>query len=155
MGPSGCGKSTVGGLLAEMQGWPFHEGDDFHPEANVAKMASGEPLTDLDRAPWIAAIRQAVDNSEAEAVVLACSALTPFVQSELRKVAGRKQVWILLDADPDTLRARMERRDHFMPPGLLESQLSALSPPPDAIRLSVDQDPQRLVQQIADLLSAD
>src|SRR5688572_6091447 len=87
MGVSGPGKSTVGKLLAEQLGWSFVAGDDFHPPANVARMKAGTPLTDADRAPWLAALRGRLDEALArgENVVLACSALRHAYQDYLEQ----------------------------------------------------------------------
>jgi gluconokinase len=130
MGVSGTGKSTVATALAEHLGWPFVEGDDLHPAGNVAKMASGEPLTDADRAPWLATIRA---RARAEAAagrssVITCSALRRRYRDVLRDGAGA-MFFLHLHARPDVLEPRMvHRRGHFMPSRLLESQLHTLEP---------------------------
>lgn len=157
MGPSGCGKSTIGALLAEELGCPFLEGDDFHPVANVHKMALAQPLTDKDREAWLDAIGVAlVGHTGAADIVLSCSALTPFVQSRLRAMPGFDIRFFLLEASKDLLVARLNARsDHFMPPALIDSQCDALSPPKDATtldaRLSVDE----IVANIAAALRKD
>ncbi|MDJ0643375.1 MAG: gluconokinase [Erythrobacter sp.] len=134
MGPSGCGKSSVAKALSKAIGAPMLEGDDCHSESNRAKMASGSALTDLDRADWLDAIWHALDASLAQQIVLACSALTPYVQSRLREASNREVTFILLDAPRETLAERLEgRAGHFMPATLLASQLEALDPPPDAM----------------------
>jgi gluconokinase len=156
MGVSGCGKTTVGRVLAERLGWPYVDGDDLHPAANVAKMAAGHPLTDEDRAPWLRAIRDrmtewAVQGSDG---VLACSALRRVYRDVLRDGPGEVR-FAFLDVDRDVLAARLaHRHDHFMPTGLLSSQLATLEPPtPDehAIRIVVHDNPDvgRVVDEIA------
>lgn len=128
MGVSGVGKSTVAKGLAQRLGWGFAEGDDFHPEANVAKMASGTPLNDDDRWPWLRLIGDWMTQEIAEgrSAVVTCSALKRSYRDLLRE--GRPEVRFLhLVADPDLLAIRMsERKDHFMPASLLASQLDTL-----------------------------
>ena len=130
MGVSGCGKSTVGALLAERLGMPFLDGDDFHPAANKEKMAAGVPLTDDDRAPWLARIGQLlagdVDGGTTVPPVVACSALKRSYRDLLRSSAP-EVVFIHLSGSAATIAARMDARAHeFMPRTLLESQLATL-----------------------------
>ncbi|MGE5274014.1 MAG: gluconokinase, GntK/IdnK-type [Verrucomicrobiota bacterium] len=125
-GVTGSGKSTVGAALAERLGAPFLEGDDFHSPASVAKMASGVPLDDADRWPWLAGLRQAMRNEER--VVVACSALKRPYRDALRRAGSVRFLHLLVD------RAEVERRlhargGHFMPAGLVESQFETLEPP--------------------------
>lgn len=131
MGVCGCGKSSVGRMVAARMGWAFIEGDDLHPEANRAKMTAGTPLTDDDRWPWldrIAAEATALDRAGNSAVVT-CSALRKVYRERLRQAGGGLR-FALLSGDPALIRQRMEsRKGHFMPPGLLESQLRTLEPP--------------------------
>ncbi len=130
MGVSGSGKTTVALLLAERLGWTFAEADDFHPEANVALMAAGTPLTDADRAPWLAAIAHWVSQRDAEGVstVVTCSALRRAYRDVLRTAAGDVR-FVHLAGDPALIATRMTARtDHFMPPSLLPSQLATLEP---------------------------
>jgi gluconokinase len=131
MGVCGCGKSSVGQAIAERLGWTYIEGDDLHPASNKAKMAAGMPLDDDDRWPWLDRIAdkaRAID-SEGRSVVVACSALKRVYRERLRH-AGADVRFIHLRGDRDLIHARMAaRQDHFMPPGLLESQLATLEPP--------------------------
>jgi len=132
MGVSGCGKSTVGEALAERQGLPFLDGDDFHPEANVDKMSHGIPLTDDDRWPWLAILGAAMraHADQTGGVVATCSALKRVYRSKLSEAIGLPVVFLLLEGNRDTLFARMSaRKDHYMPPSLLDSQLAALELP--------------------------
>jgi gluconokinase len=125
MGVSGTGKSTVGRALAETLGLPFVEGDDLHPESNVAKMAAGIPLTDADRAPWLDLIAAELDRP----VVITCSALKRSYRDRLR-LAAPDLVLVYLHGAPELLASRMAQRDgHFMPTALLESQLATLEEP--------------------------
>lgn len=130
MGVSGSGKTTVAELLADRLGWEFAEGDDFHPPANVAKMAAGQPLDDDDRWPWLRTVGSWIDQREAtgRSVVLTCSALKRSYRDLLRE--GRPSVWFAhVTADPEVLRQRIERRTgHYMPASLLDSQLATLQP---------------------------
>lgn len=137
MGPSGAGKTTVGRALAESLGWQYLEGDDFHPAANVEKMAAGIPLDDADRAPWLAALEHLIAGILAEGghAVLACSALrhryrAAMIPPEAPSWAVR---FVYLQVPAAVLRERLEHREgHFMPPSLLPSQLAALEPPTES-----------------------
>ena len=147
MGVSGCGKSSVGQAIAARTGWTFIEGDDLHPEANRAKMASGKPLDDDDRSPWLDAIAETARDIEANggSVVVACSALKKSYRDRLAR-AGNAVKFIHLDGDRELILERMHARaDHFMPPGLLDSQFATLEAPASGplihafdISLSVD-----------------
>jgi gluconokinase len=132
MGVSGSGKTTVGEALAEELGFEMIEGDDHHPPENVAKMAAGTPLTDDDRRPWLQTLAELLSDRHArgQRTVLACSALRRAYRDILRAAVPADETFIIqLEADPETLRGRMEsRRGHYMPPALLESQLAALEP---------------------------
>ncbi len=154
MGVSSSGKSTVGNLLAQRLGWRFADADAYHPAANVQKMGAGIPLTDADRAPWLATLRRliAVALSERQPLVLACSALKEAYRDQLRVDA--RVGFIYLHGDEATLAARAAaRRDHFMPPGLLQSQFATLEEPHDALWVGVDQSPEAIVESIVDALA--
>jgi gluconokinase len=130
-GVAGCGKSTVGALLAGRLRWRFADADTFHPEANVAKMRAGVPLTDADREPWLHAITDWMDERIAagESAVITCSALKRAYRDEL--LAGRPMVtMVFLQVSRELLERRlMARTDHFFPEKLLDSQLAVLEPP--------------------------
>ncbi|MBR0675964.1 gluconokinase [Roseomonas alkaliterrae] len=152
MGVSGAGKSTVGALLAERLGWPFEDGDSFHPPANVEKMRAGTPLTDEDRWPWLAAIAARITAARAEGrgVVIACSALKRAYRDVLR--AGHADIRFLhLTGEPALIMARQAaRQGHYMPASLVASQFATLEPPDteaDVIDLDVDPDPPAIVQK--------
>lgn len=139
MGVSGVGKTTVGKRLAEALGWRFLEGDDFHPLANVAKMAAGVPLTDEDRTPWLERLRELVAETLArgEDAVLACSALKRSYRQFLT-VDPAQVRWVYLWAPREVIADRLARRTgHFMPLGLLGSQLGTLEAPEDALQVDV------------------
>jgi gluconokinase len=130
MGVSGSGKTTVGEALAKQLGFEMIEGDDYHPPSNVEKMAAGVPLTDEDREPWLQTLAGVLTDRHARkrGTVLACSALRRTYRDVVRSaVPADETFFVLLDADAETLRVRMQsRRGHYMPPGLLESQLATL-----------------------------
>jgi carbohydrate kinase (thermoresistant glucokinase family) len=151
MGVAGSGKSTVGRQFAEATGLPFYDGDDFHPDANVEKMAAGQPLTDEDRADWLAAMhRFVVEKLEAgQSLVLACSALKARYRATLSAGIEAQTTWVYLEGSYDLIKSRMEaRKDHFMPLALLQSQFDALEPPADAVVLSIDAAPEVLVERL-------
>ena len=127
MGVAGCGKSTVGQMLAGRLGWAFAEADDFHSAANVAKMASGTPLRDEDRRPWLESIRTWIDDTAGDSVVT-CSALRRSYRDILRGAQANVR-FLHLNGTQEALAARMAARaDHFMPTSLLASQLATLEP---------------------------
>jgi gluconokinase len=126
MGVSGAGKTTVGRALAADLHVPFVDGDELQPADNVRKMASGTPLTDEDRAPWLTRVGEVL--ASAPGVVVACSALRRRYRDAIRAVAP-DAVFVQLEVDPHELEARVRRRlDHYMPASLLPSQLATLEP---------------------------
>ena len=135
MGVSGSGKSTVGCRVAAELGLTFIEGDDFHPQRNVQKMAAGSPLTDEHRVPWIAALTSGINAREPpDDALVACSVLTKFVRDLLRAGVAEPLHFILLAADPAIIQQRLANRpQHFMKAGMLASQLAALEWPADAL----------------------
>ena len=153
MGVAGCGKSTVGVQLASKLGATFLDADDFHPPANVARMAAGTPLTDADRAAWldVLAERLATGRARGERLVLACSALKRSYRDTLR--GGAPDLTLVhLTGTPALLAERLSaRQGHYMPATLLPSQLATLQPPqPDenGLTLDISAGPERLVQAI-------
>jgi gluconokinase len=152
-GVSGSGKSTVGGLLAGRLGWPFADGDAFHPAANLAKMKAGIPLTDDDRGPWLAAIGTWMDERVAagQSAVVACSALRRAYRDTL--LGGRpaaRMVFLAVSHDQDVARLTA-RRGHFFPAALLDSQFAALEMPGNDERVTLlptGDDPATLVTEI-------
>lgn len=131
MGVSGSGKTTIAQRLAARLNWTCEDGDSFHPESNVAKMRAGHPLTDADRWPWLRAIADEIDRVALadRRVVIACSALKRAYREIL--VHGRDDVRIVyLNGSRDLIAGRLTaRKDHFMPPALLDSQFAALEAP--------------------------
>jgi gluconokinase len=130
MGVSGAGKSTIAAELKRLTGWPFAEADSFHSAANVAKMRSGHPLTDADRAPWLDALSAWIDAREAarESAIMTCSALHRTYRDRLRE-GHPTVVFVSLAVPADELARRLaQRRGHYMPMSLLPSQLAAFQP---------------------------
>ncbi|MGO1950565.1 MAG: gluconokinase [Mycobacteriaceae bacterium] len=128
MGVSASGKTTVAELLDDRTGVPYAEADAFHPEANKAKMASGQPLNDDDRWPWLHELRDWMTSQarEGRSTIVTCSALKKTYRDILRDAEG-DEFFVELDAPEDVLAARMEaRKGHFMPTSLLRSQLETL-----------------------------
>lgn len=130
MGVAGAGKSSVAAALHRSLGWPVAEGDDFHPESNVAKMRSGVALDDADRWPWLAAIATWIGEQESAArdAIVTCSALKAEYRAALRY--GHPSIWFVhLVAPGEVIASRLASRvGHFMPPSLLASQLDQLEP---------------------------
>lgn len=131
MGVSGTGKTTIGATLAGGLRWRYAEADDFHPPANVAKMAAGHPLTDEDRWPWLSAIGRWIDErrAAAEPAVVTCSALKRAYRELLCE--GRPEVrFVYLKGSRELITERLAaRRGHFFPAGMLDSQLADLEEP--------------------------
>ncbi len=149
MGVAGSGKTTVGSLLAASMKCPFLEGDSLHSAENVDKMRRGVPLTDADRAPWLAAIRARVADAfeRAEDLVVGCSALK---QAYRRKIdEGISVTWVYLRGPPDLLWSRLQlRRGHFMKADMLSSQVASLEEPSDALIVDVTEPPSEIVARI-------
>lgn len=125
MGVAGSGKSTIGRALAASLGWEFHDGDDLHSEASKEKMCAGEPLTDLDRAPWLRAVRALIQSmlSSGRSGVVACSALKEAYREEIVVEPGVVKIVYLKGAKELIAERLAGRRGHFMSPALLQSQL--------------------------------
>ncbi|HEY4246844.1 MAG TPA: gluconokinase [Lacunisphaera sp.] len=155
MGVAGSGKTTVGRMLAAQLDWPYFEADDFHSAANKTKMGHGIPLDDDDRAPWLVAIRQRIDECVAghQSAVFSCSALKESYRHILMdRVPSISLVY--LAGDPATLLARMRGRSgHYMKPDMLQSQLATLEVPHDALNLDITQPPETIVAEIRESLN--
>lgn len=154
MGVSGSGKTTIGKRLAAKLGWAFHDGDAFHPPANIAKMQSGTPLNDEDRAAWLAAMREMIDRAlrTQQSFVLACSALKQVYREQLQADA-REVRFVFLKGSFELIARRVQgRKDHFMPPQLLRSQFETLEEPQDVLVIDITLPPKKIVAQILDVL---
>jgi gluconokinase len=150
MGVSGSGKTTVGSRLADALGVEYAEGDDFHPRANVAKMAAGAPLDDADRAPWLDALAAWMAERSGRGGVVTCSALKRIYRDRLRASAPEAFFLHLSVPRPELERRVAGRRGHFMPPSLLDSQLATLEPlGPDEDGSTIDaaRPPEEVVRQ--------
>lgn len=156
MGVAGSGKSTIGVILARRNGGDFYDADDFHPPANVAKMASGSPLDDEDRAPWLGRLRdEVIDATRAgKFCVLACSALKKAYREQLG--IGRSGVKLVyLKGDSTTLAERIGKRSgHYMRAAMLDSQLATLEEPSpgEGITVGIEPGVDEIVARIEDSL---
>ncbi|MFI9647043.1 gluconokinase [Streptomyces sp. NPDC052040] len=157
MGVAGTGKTTVGPLLAARLGVPYAEGDDFHPPASIAKMSAGVPLTDEDRWPWLDAIGTWAQGRAGLGGVVSSSALKRAYRDRLRAVAPGV-VFVHLTGDRGLIEDRMaQRRGHFMPTALLDSQFATLQPlEPDEAGVAVDVSgsPEEIAARAVDALGA-
>lgn len=143
MGVSGSGKTTVGQLLASQTGGTFLDGDDFHPPENVAKMSAGTPLTDADRQGWLETLAGIIRNAD-QLTIIACSAL----KASYRDILSGAE-FVFLNGSPELLSERItQRTDHYMPPGLLQSQLDTLEIPSGALTLDISKSPEELTKEI-------
>jgi gluconokinase len=151
MGVAGSGKSLIGARLATALGVPFLDADDLHPASNVAKMTAGIPLQDDDRWPWLDAVGAAI--AAGVGGVVACSALR-FGYRERLRASAPGLVFVHLGGSAELLAARIgERTNHFMPSGLLHSQLATLEPlrPAEAgFEIDVTRNPDELARDIAE-----
>jgi len=152
MGVSGSGKTTIGTLLAQRTGTAFADADDYHPQANKQKMASGQPLNDEDRAPWLETLNGLLQqwHLSGKGGVLACSALKEKYRETLAKGLPRGTVkFVLLDGSKELISERLATRKHeFMNSALLDSQFATLEPPSDALRIVNDKPPEEIVDEI-------
>lgn len=151
MGVAGCGKTSVGKQLARMLNAIFYDGDDFHPSENVLKMSQGTPLTDADRFAWLAAINQKIKEciNKQQAAIFACSALKEKYRQQLQQGANIQIKWIYLKGDFDTILQRIaDRKGHFMPKSLLQSQFDILEEPKYAITLDIQQSIEVIISNI-------
>jgi len=154
MGVTGSGKSTIGKLLADRLSLPFFDADDFHSPENVSKMSKGIALTDEDRYPWLRTLSELLRSHEGGGAVLACSALKESYRKLLQQGLKEAISWIYLEGSKETLRQRMEnRKEHFMPESLLDSQLATLEKPSYAYCISIEKDPGSIVAEILKRLS--
>jgi carbohydrate kinase (thermoresistant glucokinase family) len=159
MGVSGAGKTTIGQRLAKRLGWEFVEGDELHPPENVAKMKSGHPLTDADRAPWLAGVAAAIDARRRRGghAVITCSALKRGYRRQI--IGARRDVRLVyLEGSQSLIAERLAgRRGHFMSVSLLDSQFATLEPPgadEDPITVNIGPPIEEIVLRIAAALSS-
>ncbi|GAB5519274.1 MAG: gluconokinase [Rhodothermales bacterium] len=138
MGVSGTGKTTLAKALAERYALGYVEADAYHPQANIDKMASGTPLDDEDRWPWLQALRTEIEAALAqrEPLIVTCSALKQSYRDVLKR-PGEPVTFVYLEGDFETIYARMQLRDHYMKADMLQSQFDALEPPTDAFPVPI------------------
>ncbi|MFC4231554.1 gluconokinase [Parasediminibacterium paludis] len=150
LGVSGVGKTTIGQMLAAATSLPFFDGDDFHPQANIDKMAAGVPLTDADRQGWLLQLHQLLQAQlQLKGCVLACSALKQQYRDVLNNGLGNAVVFVYLQGSYEEVLQRLQqRKGHFMHTSLLQSQFDALEPPTDAITVAITKTPEAIVQDI-------
>uniref|UniRef100_A0A8C2UUN1 Gluconokinase n=1 Tax=Chinchilla lanigera TaxID=34839 RepID=A0A8C2UUN1_CHILA len=174
MGVSGAGKSTVGAMLASELGWKFYDADDYHPEENRMKMRNGVPLSDQDRIPWLCNLHDILlrDTASGQRVVLACSALKKMYrdilirgkdsaplkceESKEEKLGEVQLLVVHLSGSFKVISGRLlQRKGHFMPPELLQSQFETLEPPTapeNFIQISVDKTLSEIVTRVTETL---
>ena len=149
MGVSGSGKTTIGRRLADELGWKFYDGDDYHPRANVEKMARGVPLDDDDRAPWLESLRELIESClvRGESAVLACSALKRSYREYL--LIDENVELVYLKGDYELIEERLEgRRGHYMKPKMLDSQFAALEEPERGLTVDISLPPEKIIETI-------
>lgn len=159
MGVCACGKSTIGEQLAQKLGRKFIDGDDLHPRANIQKMASGQPLNDDDRKPWLERIRDASYSLESknEHGIIVCSALKKKYRDQIRE--GNENVtFLFLDGNKELIMDRMrQRQGHFMKENMVNSQFETLERPdaePQTIVVGIDCSIEEIVDNAAQQLIA-
>ena len=151
MGVAGAGKTAVGREVAKRLEIPFLDADDVHPPANRQKMAAGLPLSDEDRGEWLLALNRELTNAHRhkQPLVLACSALKESHRVTLSQKLIPPPLWVVLHGSPEVVRRRMrQRRGHFFPPQLIESQFAALQLPRYGLRLDLRKSVEELVEHI-------
>ncbi|QNI33589.1 gluconokinase [Alloacidobacterium dinghuense] len=155
MGVSGSGKTTLAQMLVKLTGWQFAEGDDYHSEANRQKMHSGIPLTDEDRAPWLATLHELISkwHLRGEDGILTCSALKQTYRETLTAdLPIEAYRFILTEAPKEVISQRMHARHHFMPAELLDSQIATLELPANALRVSALEPPEVAGRKVLETL---
>jgi gluconokinase len=152
MGVSGSGKTTLASALARLTGWQFAEGDEYHSAGNRKKMASGIPLTDEDRAPWLATLHDLLLgwHERGEDGILTCSALKQSYRDTLvSDLPAEAYRFVLMEAPKDVIAQRMQKRtQHFMPSTLLDSQLATLEMPVNALHVSAQQPSETAAREV-------
>jgi gluconokinase len=151
IGVSGSGKTTIGRLLSKELDWPFFDGDDFHPEANLSKMRAGIPLGDDDREAWLSSLQRLIHQQceNGQNVIVACSALKQKYRERLRQNHENNVTFVYLKGDFELIRQRLQSRPgHFMNPSLLASQFDALEEPDGVLTIQVTQEQDAIVERI-------
>jgi carbohydrate kinase (thermoresistant glucokinase family) len=150
MGVAGSGKTTIGKLLSGRLAIPFFDADDYHPPANKEKMRNGIALTDEDRQDWLIVLNKlAREEKNKNGAIIACSALKQSYRKKLTEGIDAGVYWIFLDGDYECIHQIMkERKGHYMPAGLLQSQFDILEKPGDAIVVDIREPPDTVIDMI-------
>lgn len=150
MGVAGSGKTTIGQKLSARTGFAFYDADYFHPQANIDKMKTGQPLTDEDRWPWLDNIHAFVSKQlQTGSLILACSALKQAYRDRLSSGIEDHCRWVYLNGSYETILERMQKRTgHYMPVTLLQSQFDALEAPAHQIEIDITKEPGEMVEEI-------
>lgn len=157
MGVAGSGKTSVGLRLAEILGWSFFDGDDFHSPGNVTKMSKGIPLDDSDRQDWLVSLHDLIEqkSSEGKSILVACSALKKEYRETLRK-DNPEVVFVFLRGSYNLIYNRMKnRKNHYMDAGMLQSQFEDLDEPTNAIEININQDFESIVDNVLQKIDLD
>ena len=152
MGVAGCGKTSVGRRLSGCLGWPFFDGDDYHPDENIAKMAQGIPLNDNDRFNWLSVLHDLLEEhlQAGHSLLLACSALKKRYRDQL-KDGNPGTIFVYLKGDYELIFRRLQGRDsHYMKADMLQSQFATLEEPEEAVIVSIGQDLDSIVAEIVE-----
>ena len=153
MGVSGVGKSTIGKLLADTLTLPFFDGDDYHPESNIAKMKEGHSLNDTDRHGWLQKLNEIAKKHSDSGAIIVCSALKEKYRTLLNNGLEDKVVWVYLEGSFDEIMDRLQKRKgHYMPSKLLKSQFDTLEVPENAITVPIHNTPENIVSEIINQL---
>lgn len=155
MGVSGCGKTRIGEALSQKLGWPFYDGDDYHPQANIDKMSQGIPLNDDDRQPWLEELHKIIREHLDRGVnlIVSCSALKAKYRETLRGDLQNVRFVHLAGSAELIYERLLQRNGHFMKADMLNSQFSDLEIPQDALSVSIDQPVNKVVAEIVEKLN--
>jgi gluconokinase len=154
MGVAGCGKTSLGRRLSARLGWPFFDGDDYHPDENIAKMAQGIPLNDSDRFVWLSHLNDLIEEQlqVGHSLLLACSALKKGYRDQFLE-GNPGTIFVYLKGDYELIFQRLqERESHYMKAEMLQSQFAALEEPEEAFVVDIDQDLDAIVDEIEGVL---
>ncbi len=154
MGVSGCGKSTIGQLLSNEMNIPFFDGDDYHPESNIAKMSKGEALNDHDRFGWLKILNKLANTQlKNSSCIIACSALKNSYRDILNEGIQNSTKWVFLKGSFEQITDRInKRKNHFMSSELLQSQFNTIEEPTEAITIDVNLSTKQIIKKVIDQL---
>ena len=155
IGPMGCGKTTIGKLLSQKLGWPFYDGDDFHPPQNVDKMRQGIPLDDKDRMPWLKTLRSEIKTwlDSGQCALLACSALKQQYR-DILDIDQKQVISVYLKGSYELLQERIGARQHpYMNKQLLQSQIEAMQAPDGGLTIDISPAAEEIAETIISSIS--